>query len=178
MALKSHFWQKTFRRVCIILACLAVGLALGYHNGRKSVTAENRTVTDTITYVDTVKYFKPIPKEVRIARYETAKLPTATAGREVYFSTNNDTIQASDSVSVIVPINQSVYQDSTYTAWISGYHAQLDSIYVMSQRDVITIKEYRPPNRWHVGVAAGYGYTPRGFQPWIGIGLTYSILSF
>jgi hypothetical protein len=176
MALPAHFWKKAFLLVCIILACLVVGFILGRCERRKYASAvENEIMCDTVTYFDTVKYLKPIPKEVLIARYDTVMLPTF--GNEVNFPTN-DTIQASDSVSVIIPISQSVYQDSTYTAWVSGYHASLDSIYVFPQHDVITIKEYKLTKRWHLGVSVGYGITPKGLQPWLGLGVTYTLFDF
>ena len=35
-----------------------------------------------------------------------------------------------DSLVLEIPITQKVYEDSTYTAWVSGYRAQLDSIRV------------------------------------------------
>lgn len=145
--------------------------------GRRSVNSgATSTLCDTIRYVDTVKFYKPTPKQVLLTRYETVRLPVAEFGREDNFMTN-DTIQA-DSISVVVPITQSIYQDSTYTAWISGYHTSLDSIYIANQREVITISQSKPPNRWHLGVSAGYGLTPKGIQPWVGIGLTYSIVDF
>jgi hypothetical protein len=180
MALPTHFWKKTLISVCIILACLLVGYILGRCDGRKSVkTAENKIVCDTVTYVDTIKYIKPIIKDSLITRYETVKLPVVNGnnGGENIPNLENIAIEnIPDSAKVLIPITQAVYQDSTYTAWISGYHTTLDSIYVVSTRDVVTIK--KPPNRWHIGVSAGYGYTPSGFQPWIGVGVTYSLLNF
>lgn len=86
--------------------------------------------------------------------------------------------QCTDSVAVEIPITQKHYRDSTYEAWVSGFAQNLDSIRVYPRTETITIKEYKPPNRWHVGISAGYAYTPRGFQPYIGIGISYSLFSW
>ena len=84
-----------------------------------------------------------------------------------------------DSVIIDLPLKQRHYADSTYEAWVSGpVDPRLDSIRVFVPTTVITKQEWKPPKRWHIGVTAGYGYGAKGFQPYIGIGLTYSIFSF
>ncbi len=83
-----------------------------------------------------------------------------------------------DSVAVEIPITQKHYRDSTYEAWVSGFSQNLDSIRVYPRTETITIRDYKPPNRWHLGLTAGYAYTPRGFQPYIGIGISYSLFSW
>ena len=84
--------------------------------------------------------------------------------------TRRDTMLLTDSVLVEVPIAQRHYSDTTYEAWVSGYEARLDSIRVF-QREVTQWKESKP-SRWSFGVQAGYGITPKGFQPYLGIGAT------
>lgn len=91
---------------------------------------------------------------------------------------NRGTGEPEDSVAVEIPIVQRHYRDSTYEAWVSGYEARLDSVRVFAPTTVITRREWKPPKRWHVGVTAGYGYGPKGVQPYVGIGITYSIISF
>lgn len=83
-----------------------------------------------------------------------------------------------DSVAVEIPITQKHYRDSTYEAWVSGFAQNMDSIRVYPRTETITIRDYKPPNRWHLGLTAGYAYTPRGFQPYIGIGISYSLFSW
>lgn len=84
-----------------------------------------------------------------------------------------------DSVQVDLPIISRHYADSTYEAWVSGpIDPRLDSIRVFRQSTVITKKEVRLPKRWHIGLTAGYGYGVGGFGPYLGVGITYSIISF
>lgn len=78
---------------------------------------------------------------------------------------------------VLVPITQKVYRDSTYTVWVSGYCASLDSIRTYIRSPVVitqhqTIKEV---NRWGLGLQGGLGITPKGIQPYIGVGLYFKI---
>lgn len=84
-----------------------------------------------------------------------------------------------DSAIVELPTIQRHYADSTYDAWVSGpIDPKLDSVRVYARTEIITKRERWPPKRWHIGVTAGYGYGPRGFQLFIGVGVTYSIFSF
>jgi hypothetical protein len=84
-----------------------------------------------------------------------------------------------DSAIVELPITQRHYVDSTYEAWVSGLvDPRLDSIRIFAPTTIITKREWKPPKRWHIGITAGYGYGAKGFQPYIGVGVTYSIISF
>lgn len=86
---------------------------------------------------------------------------------------------SSDSVLVELPKIQRHYADSTYEAWVSGpLDPRLDSVKVFAPTTVITQRQWKPPKRWHIGVTAGYGYGAKGFQPYIGVGVTYSIFDF
>ena len=76
-----------------------------------------------------------------------------------------------DSVKVHLPITQKCYRDSTYTAWVSGYQPNLDSIHIY--RPTITIKTIKRP-KFTYGIQAGYGITPKGFQPYLGVGFNYT----
>lgn len=154
----------------IIVGLLAV-LALW---GWLRPTEPTEGSTETVVVYDTIPYYKPVPKDSVIKRYITVKLPVA----EPQDSTieREDSIVTQDSVKVQIPISQKVYQDSLYKAYISGYRAELDSIFIYQKETTITIKP--KPKRWHIGVGAGYGMTLKGFQPYVGVTFSYSIFSF
>ena len=78
----------------------------------------------------------------------------------------------SDSVTISLPITQKVYRDSAYTAYVSGFDAKLDSISVYSK--MITVTRREPPPAFTFGVQAGYGITPAGMQPYLGLGVQYN----
>lgn len=84
-----------------------------------------------------------------------------------------------DSVIVELPVIQRHYADSTYEAWVSGpVNPRLDSVRVFAPTTVITRREWEPRKRWHIGPTIGYGVTPHGLQPYIGVSLTYSLISW
>ena len=124
-------------------------------------------VSDTIFKV--IKVDRPIVRESTIVRYEVVQLPIVA----------NDTICVSDtikdSVFVQVPIEQKVYSDSNYTAWVSGYHPRLDSISITHQEVSFhkLVNNSKGSKRLYLGIQVGYGITPRGMQPYLGIGVSY-----
>ena len=129
--------------------------------------------TETVVVYDTIPYYKPILKDSVIKKYITVKLPVAEP-QDIVIE-REDSIVTKDSVKVQIPISQKVYQDSLYKAYISGYRAELDSIFIYQKETTITIKP--KPKRWHIGLGAGYGMTLKGFQPYVGVTIGYSIFS-
>ena len=124
------------------------------------------TDTDTVTIVDTVMVRVPVVRDSVVVRTEIAYLVK-------YDTLTHDSLMH-DTVPVVVPITQRTYSDdSTYTAWVSGYHASLDSISVYRQMELVAVRE--KPRRWTVGLSAGYGLTPKGLQPYVGIGVSYRL---
>lgn len=85
-----------------------------------------------------------------------------------------------DSVTVEIPIVQREFESSDYHAWVSGYDPKLDSIMVYPKHEVVTVMESREckRRRWGVGIFAGYGMTPQGLQPCVGVSVNYNILQF
>lgn len=183
------------------IAALAVGLLAGLWLGE--TIAENRTQeadTTKTTVVDTIPYYFPVPKDSVIQKFVYCKLPVAETARSNRAEQDDDTAalcaaerdadtahifygagaggtpRLCDSATVVVPIEQKVYEDSTYKAWISGYMVSLDRIDVYERSTMIRIREEKPPNRFGIGVTAGYGYGKGGFTPFIGVGLTYNII--
>ena len=73
-----------------------------------------------------------------------------------------------DTLVVDLPRRQLVYEDESYTAWVSGVVPALDSI-------AVRIPKLSQPRRWSVAVQAGVGITPAGPQPYIGLGLSFSL---
>ena len=53
-----------------------------------------------------------------------------------------DTLWIHDTLYISLPIEQRIYADSTYTAWISGYRPKLDSILIYPQTTTITNTMY------------------------------------
>lgn len=91
-------------------------------------------------------------------------------------------IARKDTVLVTVPRTQKRYEDSTYTAWVSGYEARLDSVHVYRRTVTRTVAvpetELKGGARnWlheHFGAGivggAGYGLTTKRPDVFVGVG--------
>jgi hypothetical protein len=82
----------------------------------------------------------------------------------------------------IIPIEQAVYQDSTdnaqYTAYVSGFRAELDSIQIncKNTETIITNTIETKPRRFGVGIQLGVGVSPQGVAaPYVGVGVQYRL---
>lgn len=88
-----------------------------------------------------------------------------------------------DTAFVQLPREQVEYRDTSYRAIISGFLPRLEELEIYQREKVVTIqteKVVRVPDakRWGVGVQAGYGITPAGPQPYLGLGVSYNFLRF
>lgn len=169
----------------IILTVLSALLVASVCFNIRQYSTGGEAYQDTIrtTFVDTVPFYKPAPKDSVVVRYVTEVLPVISDTCNIDTinipgsgNINGDFIQ--DSVKVAIPISSKVYEDSTYTAYVSGYCASLDSIFVYPRREVVRITERSKPKRWGIGIHAGYGIGSDGFSPYFGIGLSYNLFDF
>lgn len=164
------------KTTCFICGLL-LGLSLGFVLSSPQSCSQPRTevVRDTIT--DTIPYYMPVPKDSIVIRYKTVKLPVAPKDTTLTENYAQDSAQnIRDSVDVEIPVTQKHYADSAYDAWVSGYLPQLDSIKVYQNTITEHIYIKPKPKRWNIGVSAGYGITPKGLQPYIGLGVTYNLI--
>lgn len=87
-----------------------------------------------------------------------------------------DTIHVGDTV---LTVEQKVYKDSDYIAYVSGYRSQLDSISVYPKTITVTNDIYHTmtekPRRWGLSITVGYGFTKHGFSPAVMAGVSYRI---
>jgi len=148
----------------LVLACVV--LTAVYNCGRQE-TATDKQILYVDTIYDTIRVAHPVAVESVTVRHEVVPIMRY---RDSVRVEARDSIVVRDSVA-IVPISQKIYRDSIYTAWVSGYKPSLDSIEVYQR--TITIKERA--KRWGIGAQMGYGLTPKGFQPYVGVGVSYNI---
>lgn len=81
-----------------------------------------------------------------------------------------DTIRQNDTLLVEVPVEQKRYDDSLYTAWVSGYQPALDSIALHQPEIVTTITEtiVKKAPRMSIGPSVGAGVSITG-TPRLGV---------
>lgn len=142
-----------------------------YQCGRRHAARLTNKVSKTTTQI--VPSIDKLPKVIStkplyLYRYiRQSSSNTLKLKNEVFGKTEQplDTVQ--------IPISQNVYQGINYTAYVSGFHQQLDSIEVRER--VITNTIVKKRSRWNVGISAGYACTPKGLSPYIGVGVTWNI---
>nr|DAL21111.1 MAG TPA_asm: hypothetical protein [Caudoviricetes sp.] len=155
---------------CVLVCSLCLNVVLCCENGRGRIEGRIKTDTAKVTVVDTVTYTLPVAKDSVVVKYVTKKLPIV---RDTVHYTHTDTVR------IRLPVTQRRYEDSTYTAWVSGYEPTLDSIRVYSHREIMTVTNRLrdKPRRISLNLNVGYGITPKGTQPYIGFGVGYRLLS-
>ena len=118
-----------------------------------------------------------VEKHDTLWRDTTISHPTPSASMNTertlfipYIVSETDTIEAHDTLLVEVPVEQKRYDDSLYTAWVSGYQPQLDSIRLYQPEVVTTIERtiVKPAPRWSIGPSVGAGVSITG-APQVGI---------
>ncbi len=126
-----------------------------------------RDTTPRIVIVrDTVRVTDPTARSVRILRHAEARLPTASCVDSL-----------PDSATVGLDIVQKTYTGENFRAYVSGWQPKLDSLVLTPASTIITMPRTIPAGqqRFSIGIQAGYGMTPRGLQPYIGIGIGIKI---
>ena len=184
--------MKDFMKIfVVVIACLMAGAYMHKcQSPRDSISARGECVVDTITVYDTIPCVEPAPvssqeigyKKVTIHKGQVENLPDKRADAAEpesadvasYEGGRGMTADTTDSLTFQLPVTQKVYEGEEYKAYVSGAYPSLDSLFVYPRREIVTIK--KPPKRWHIGPTIGYGYTRNGFEPFIGISLTYSII--
>ncbi len=160
----------------LLVGCAAIVNQCTSHNEVPETCSEESVETK----VDTIPFFidTPVPRDSAVVRYIDVPIPA----QDIAQSIHADTL-LTDSITISLPITQKVYEDSIYTAWVSGYEPALDSIRIYQPVTTITktitnTEIHYKTKRWGVGVQAGLGVTPNRIEPYIGIGVTYNIFSW
>lgn len=160
----------------LLLASVAVNVWL--YGCRRHQPMQTKPETDTVRVTDTVLVRVPVVRDSVVVRTEIVYLERVKEMADSLTRPQGYVKETSDNLTPVrIPITQRVYSDdSTYTAWVSGYHASLDSIAVYRQTEIVTVRQ--KPKRWSVGLQAGYGFSPHGAQPYIGVGVSYTLFGF
>lgn len=177
-------FARGFKMLLLIAGCVTAGAYLNKCQSPTSGGSQDSCVVDTVTYVDTIPYYEPKPKQEVSLGTKIVFLPvsipkdstTPDVPQDGNIIMENIPKEIPDSVEVEIPITQKEYEGEDYHAWVSGYDPKMDSIYVFPRHEIVTIRE--PPNkprRWGIGVFAGYGITPKGLQPCVGVSVNYTL---
>ena len=159
--------------VAIFLIAAAIRICTYSCNRSQSDTSIEHKA-DTVRIRDTIHIPRPV--------YITSKI-TDTMTVLVQAT---DTLWLHDTLYINLPREQRTFTDTTYTAWISGYRPQLDSIQIYPQTTTITntttITHKPKKPHFSIGIQTGYGVSLINNQvrpaPYLGVGISYQILSW
>ena len=176
------------------LFAIALIIALGVSECKRHNPAPNLDsyeVIDSITAKVEKADTAPVVRDSVVIRYQYVKVPVTPPpqfGEGSASPADTDTLAKArinvvatdnDSVQLAIPITQTKYETDEYRAYVSGYNARLDSIFTKSQNTVVRIRAPAPKaKRFSVGLQVGYGMTPKGFQPYAGLGVSVNLFSF
>ena len=108
----------------------------------------------------------PEPKDSIITNYIAVPFP-------VHDTTEvRDTTIVRDSVLVDVPIWEKSYVSENYHLTVRGFQPELVDVWIKQKETFIKVP-YRKPWSFTVGPQLGVGYTPKGWQPYAGAGITF-----
>ena len=162
-------WQYILTGVGIAVAVL-IGFLIGQKHPQKSPVEPIKEKVDTLLIFDTITLTKPV--FVEKIQLDSVYMPVT------------DTLWKHDTLYVYLEREQIQWQDSLCRVYASGINPQVDSVTHFVQETIIN-KEISIPvkvkSRWGLGIQVGYGAGINGKQvyltPYVGVGISYNILS-
>lgn len=174
-------WMMLLAMCGLLFAAILMGILRSCErrepHGQSSPQVKVERRTERVVKTDTVYIDRPVAVMTERIRTDTVVL-VRVPEMECPILTATGIEEDSDVVAVEVPVEQTLYQDSTYRAWVSGFHARLDSIEVYSRQETIreTVEITKSERRrwgFTVGPQLGAGWNGRGITPFIGIGISW-----
>lgn len=164
----------TIRKIVFAVVAVVMALLLSYVIGRRdgfnSAERGEQKSVDTIYVRDTITQYEPIIEERVVL--EKVLIPVV------------DTLWIHDTLYVIQEREQVMWQDSLSIVYASGIMPKIDSVQHFISERVVTrelTQVVKKPCKWGIGIHAGYGIQ-LGEQvrtaPYIGVGVSYNILSW
>ena len=134
----------------------------------RNAPGEPQTIkVDTLVIHDTIKVTEPVSVTKTVV--DSVLVPVT------------DTIRLRDTLYVFMEREQVRWEDSLAVVYASGIDPQVDSV-IHFTRDQIIIKEIPvikvKKSRWGIGVQAGATAGKDGVIPYVGVGMSYNILTW
>lgn len=174
-------YEKVMTILCVILLVMDIGVLWQNHRQKTPVEPPEIKV-DSLFIRDTNSFKEPQKEPSPDVLIKEIPIPVYVADSAAIDSLLNECARlerVSDSLQLVLLRVQRHYSDSTFDAWVSGVDPRLDSIKTYQTNIVIT-KEIPviKKNRWGLGVQAGVGAGKGGLTPYLGVGVSYNLLSW
>ena len=173
--MKKAFW--------ILLAVLIVSVAFNVWQWKNQPVPSVVVERDTVWKDSIIR--EPVAAEtIQTGRVVYIKIPATHGGQspcadDSLSHTGDSPHVSQDSIEVPVPIVQKRYDDSLYTAWVSGFEPNLDSIDLRlpTITETITKTIMKPSPRLSIGVQTGAGVGIITRQPdfYLGVGAQWRL---
>ncbi len=159
----------------IVLVAVAAGMFF-VGRGRNGRNADGgfgyaETRVDTVWVRDTVRDTVLVPVERYMVRVDTVWL------RPIDDTTRGDSLEKNPPSAFRLPVERVVYSTGDYRAVVEGFRPSLVEMELYPRSALVTRHTVRAPpaRRWSAGLQAGWGITPRGFAPYLGVGVEYRL---
>ena len=160
-------YEKVMTFMCVILITFYVGMMMGQKHRQKTPLEPTKIKLDTLIVRDTIMQYKPI--FVAKIKVDSVLIPV------------KDTIVIRDSVYIYMDREKVPWRDSLCEVYASGIMASVDSVRHFQEYKYITIETQVPVkvrSHWGLGVQAGMGAGKNGLTPYVGVGISYNLISW
>lgn len=92
-----------------------------------------------------------------------------------------DTLRLQDTLYVYLEREHIRWDDDYCSVWASGIRPQIDSVaHYINERIIYhdRVVPVKTPSRWGLGIHAGMGASKDGLTPYVGVGISYNLLSW
>lgn len=161
-----------------------IGFLVGHRCTGNEPGEPPATRVDTLVIRDTNTFTEPKKEQSPDILIKEIPVPVYVADSSAIDSLLNECARlerVGDSLQLVLLRVQRHYSDSTFDAWVSGVDPRIDSIKTYQTNMVITreipviqVKK----TRWGIGVQAGAGVGKDGLTPYVGVGVSYNLLSW
>ena len=154
--------------VLLILAnFFMLGFIIGQKHPQKLPVEPIKTKVDTLVIHDTTMSYRPI--YVDRVKLDSVLVPVV------------DSVKIHDTTFVYLEREKVTWRDSLCEVYASGIRTQVDSVKHFEEYKYMTIETQVPvkiKSHWGLGVQAGMGAGKNGLAPYVGVGISYNILSW
>lgn len=151
----------------IMAVLTALGFFIGYRSAGNHPVLPIEPKVDTLVIRDTIKVTDP----VLVVKHVVDTIPYPV----------KDTIMQHDTIIAYLVREQVMWEDSLSRVYASGVNPQVDSVIhytnnmvIIQEIPVIQVKK----TRWGIGIQAGATANREGVIPYVGVGVSYNLMSW